>query len=210
MTPLLIGLAVLVVAWFAAGSIFNVRRGREALRWLQDGLPLLGARTTVRWLGTSAVQLSLAQPLAPFEELALIVFLEPRDLPWMWLAARGAGRRDTLILRAQLRAPPRLDLEALDPRSWSGREALPRLPPAEWSARPAATGELTLHTPRAQALARAEALLELARRTGVAVRRLSVRRGRPHLQLHLALPDPAVPARRLFEAVRALGEGASH
>ena len=34
--------AVLVVAWFAAGTIVNVRKGRALMRWMQDGLPLLG------------------------------------------------------------------------------------------------------------------------------------------------------------------------
>lgn len=210
-TAILTGLAVLVVAWFAAGSIYNVRRGREALRWLQGGLPSLGARTTVRWLGTTAVQLVLREPRPPFQEVTLIVFLEPRDVPWMWALSRPRGRRDLLILRALLRDAPRVDLEVLDPRSWSGREVRHRLAAAQWSVRePAAPGALPVFYQAAPALARADELIALAARIGVAMPRLSVRRGTPHLQLHLALPGPALPADAFFEAVRALAERASH
>jgi len=95
MTPLLTVLAIVVVAWFAAGSIYNVRRGREALRWMQGGLPALGTRTTVRWMGTTAVQLVLSEPRPPFREVTLIVFLEPRDIPWTWALSRPRGRRAT-------------------------------------------------------------------------------------------------------------------
>src|SRR5690606_34400475 len=38
--------AVAVVAWFAAGTIWNIRRGRLLMRWMQGGLPALGGRTT--------------------------------------------------------------------------------------------------------------------------------------------------------------------
>ncbi len=211
MTPALTALAILVVAWFAVGSILNVRRGSAALRWLQGGLPLLGERTTVRWLGTSAVQLVLRDPRAPFQGVTIIVFLEPRDLPWMWALAHRQGRRDTLILRAQLRDPPRLDLEAVDRKSWSGREVLGRLPPADWKVRePSAADGLAVFYRAPAALPRADELMGLAGKAGAAVLRLSVRRDAPHLQLHLALPDPGTPADRLFEAVRRLGEEASH
>lgn len=210
-TVLLTGLAILVVAWFAAGSIYNVRRGREALRWLQGGLPALGARTTVRWLGTTAVQLVLREPGPPFQEVTLIVFLEPRDVPWMWALARPRGRRDLLIVRAQLRDPPRVDLEVLDRQSWSGREVLRRLGGAEWSVRePTSPGERPIYHQSAAALERAGQLVALAGRLGVAVPRLSVRRGTPHLQLHLALPGPGVPADALLQGVRVLGVRASH
>ena len=213
-TSLLVGLAILVVASFAAGSLANVRRGSAALRWMQGGLPKLGARTTVRWLGTTAVQLSLREPAAPFREVTVIVFLEPRDLPWAWAWARSrrGGRRDALIVRATLLDPPHLELEALDPQSWSGREALGRLPAsAGWMAGGfvAPTGMRVLaRAPEARA--RAEELLSLTARVGVPVWRFSVRSAAPHLQLHLALPGTAVAASALFETVRRLAEAASH
>ena len=58
------------------------------------------------------------------------------------------------------------------------------------------------------ALARAEALLSLARRAELAVRRLSVRGSEPNFQLHVLPPARQQPAREFFEAIQALAERA--
>ena len=127
----LIGIAAIaIVAWFTAGTIWNVRKGRELMRWMQGGLPVIGERTTVRWLGSTAVELVIDQGKAQFTRAAVVIFLEPRDLPW-WPISRSRGRRDTLILRGTLRRAPKFELEIVDPASWSGRDALPRIP-REW------------------------------------------------------------------------------
>ncbi len=209
MTALVTALAVLFVVWFVAGTVWNVRKGSALMRWMQGGLPLLGDRTTVRWLGSTAVEMCIRQAKAPFEQVTLVIFLEPRDLPW-WPLSRRLGRRDTLIVRAQLRRPPKADLEALAPGSWSSRDALRRISPGEWSLRePPAPGALATWTKAPEALARADELLERATRAGLTVRRLSVRRSEPQLQLHLAFPPAGASASEFFEAVRALGERAA-
>ena len=99
MTELIAIAAVAVVAWFAAGTIWNVRTGRELMRWMQGGLPALGERTTVRWLGSTAVEMVIRDGKAPFAGVTLVIFLEARDTPWMWAIGRSRGRRDTLIIR---------------------------------------------------------------------------------------------------------------
>jgi len=210
MTELVGIAAVAVVAWFAAGTIWNVHLGRELMRWMQGGpdggLRVLGSRTTVRWLGSTAVEMAIRDGNAPFAGVTLVIFLEPRDLPWMWALGRSRGRRDTLIVRGALRRAPMLELEALDRFSWSGRDALPRVP-REWLVRQAAgTGGVVIHYASAAALGHADALLALAERAGLAVRRLSVRRTEPNFQLHVPLPDRRQPAREFFEAVHALAE----
>jgi hypothetical protein len=203
MTELVAIAAVAIVAWFAAGTIWNVRLGRELMRWMQGGLGVLGGRTTVRWLGSTAVEMVIGEAKAPFAGVTLVVFLEPRDLPW-WPLSRLRGRRDTLIIRGALRRAPALELEALDPVTWSGRDALRRVP-REWTARP---GEIVIHHEGAAALERADALLGLARRAGLGVRRLSLRRTEPNFQLHVPLPDRRQPARDFFETVQTLAERA--
>jgi hypothetical protein len=132
MTELVGIAAVLVVAWFAAGTIINVRKGRAFMRWMQDGLPLIGPRATVRWLGSTVLELAIREAAAPFANATVLVVLAPRDLPWGWML----GRRDTLIVRGALRRAPDAELEVLDAASWSGREALPRVP-REWQRRAA-------------------------------------------------------------------------
>ncbi len=203
-------LVVVLLAFFAVGSGVNVRRGNAAMRWLQGGLKQIGDKATVRWIGTTAVQLGLAQAKPPFEEAAVVVFLEPRDLPWLWTIARLRGRRDTLILRARLARPPVVDVELLDRASWSGRDALRGMRDERWSVRePAAPGALAAFYKYENALAKGDALSDLAREAGATVRRLSVRRNEPHLTFHVDLPAAPVDAAGFFRTVRALGELAS-
>jgi hypothetical protein len=209
MTELVTTLAILVLVWFAGGTIWNVRRGRALMRWMQDGLPRLGEKTTVRWLGSTAVELVIRQAAAPFGAVTVVIFLEPRDIPWMWALARSRGRRDTLIVRGALRRAPTVDLDALDRLSWSGRDALRSLGGNGWSVRePAAAGALAVYYKTPAALRQADALTALAVESGLSVRRLAVRRTEPHFQLHVAPPGASTSASEFFEAVRALAERA--
>jgi len=208
-TPVVAAAALLVLVAFVAGTILNVRKGRELMRWMQGGLPLLGERASVRWLGSTAVELFIREAKPPFEEVKLVLFMEPRDVPWLWALGRLGGRRDTLILRARLRRPPRVAFEVLDPKSWSGRDALRGGSLNRWSVRgPTSPGDLATYFEEPSGLPPAEALSGLARRSGLEVRRLSLRASDPHFQLHLALPRPGADARAFFEAVRALGDRA--
>ena len=209
MTTLVAVLAVVVTAWFGVGTAWNVRKGSALMRWMQEGLPLLGEKTTVRWLGSTAVELCIRQAKSPFSEVTLLIFLEPRDVPW-WGLSRSLGRRDTIIIRAKLRRAPEVDLEVLAPGSWSSRDALRRITGGEWSRRePASPGAQPIWHKDAAALARADELVAEATRAGLTVRRVSVRRTEPHFQLHLAPPSPETSSKELFQAVRALGERAS-
>lgn len=210
MTAALIAAVTLVMGWFAVGSIRNVRKGSAALRWFREGLPLLGEKTTLRWLGTSSVELVLARAKPPFESVTLVVFLEPRDVPWIWALSRWRGRRDTLIVRGKTRRPPPHDIEALDFGSWSGRDARRRVASEPWALESPAADGLTIFTRVEGDRLLADALLELARGAGMAVRRLSVRRQEPHLQLHVDLPAPATPAVPFFQALRAIAERATN
>jgi hypothetical protein len=208
MTEIIAIAAIVIVAWFVAGTTWNVRRGRLLMRWMQDGLPVLGERTTVRWLGSTAVELAISTGNAPFASATLIIFLEARDMPWMWAVGRVGGRRDILIIRGVLRGVPQIEFEALDITSWSGREMIRRLP-LEWSVqRIANTGDVAVYGVDASAAARAGALLTEARCAGLDVKRLSIRRVEPHFQIHVGLPGQEQPARGFFEAVQAIAERA--
>ena len=210
MTIALTVLLVVVMGWFAAGSIWNVRKGRETLRWLQGGLPRIGEKTTLRWLGTTSVEMVLAHAKPPFTGAALVLFLEPRDVPWIWLGSRRRGRRDTLIFRGQLTRVPAFDLEALDLSSWSGREARRAMASDSWIESSATGAEpLAVFAKADGAAAVAEGLVKIAAAAGLRVRRLSVRRREPHLQLHVDLPGPPSPAADVFGALRAIGERAT-
>lgn len=210
MNAALLVVAVIVVGWFAAGSIANVRKGHAAMRWLQGGLPVLGERTTVRWVGTTSVGLNIARAQPPFEQVALVVFLAPRDVPWLWALASRRGRRDALIVRAQLERAPADDVELLDRTSWSGRDAGRRLASQRWSVRePHSPGDLTALYKYERALALGDELLSIARGAGVAVRRLATHHDQPHLEIHVDLPQAPVSAGDFCAALRSIAERAS-
>jgi hypothetical protein len=210
MTAALIAAVTLVMGWFAVGSIRNVRKGSATLRWFREGLPQLGEKTTLRWFGTSSVELVLARAKPPFESVTLVVFLEPRDVPWIWAFSRWRGRRDTLIVRGQTRRPPAHDIEALSGGSWSARDAQRRITSETWPLESPAADGLTIFAKAESDRILADALLELARGAGMAVRRLSVRRQGPHFQLHVDLPAPTMPATPFFQALRAIAERATN
>ena len=84
---LLIALLAVVMVWFTIGTQRNISRGNRLLRWLSDGLPALGPRTTLRWLGSSVAELRISHPRHPYREAVVMVVLEPRDLGALWALA---------------------------------------------------------------------------------------------------------------------------
>jgi hypothetical protein len=176
---------------------------------MQGGLPLFGERATVRWLGSTAIELVIREAKAPFAAVALVLFFEARDLPWMWALGRLRGRRDTLIVRGELRDAPTIDFEALDTASWSGREARRRVPANWMQHREGGHDAMTLRLADAAALSRASTLANLAQRGTSKVFRLSVRKVAPNFQLHVALPDMRQSAREFFEALEAIAQRAA-
>jgi len=205
---LAVTLVGLVLGWYALGVTRNVRRGNAVLKWMQAGLPGLAERATLRWLGSSAVELNLVKPRPPFRRAEFVLVFEPRDVPWLWLLARARGRRDVLLIRAQLQRPPRLEYDLLAPESWSARERLKHATGRDWAEEPLDT--LTLRAPAAALpLAREAAppVLAAARRVLPTTWRLSARREYPQLELHLPLPDPRrADAQQFFASLRALAE----
>ena len=190
---------VVLVGWFAAGMFLNVRKGNRVARWLQDGLPLAGEKTTLRWLGSSGIELKIQNPHRPLLSVEVFILLEPRDIPLLWGYFHLRGRRDVLIVRCQSSAHPGFQLEAFDPRAWSARHAQPETSRTQWAplssppgARVTAFGE-----GRVQA---AEEVLALAAATRLPLLRLAVRKAAPQLEIQWQLRRfDDVSARHLFE-----------
>ncbi|HEX2221540.1 MAG TPA: hypothetical protein VHK06_03365 [Candidatus Limnocylindria bacterium] len=199
-----------VLLWFTVGTQRNIRRGNDLLRWLQDGLPALGRRTTLRWLGSSVAQLGLVDAREPFRELELLVVMEPRDLGALWALARARGRRDFLIVRGSVRRAPRRHALAVDPAGWTaGHAAVPGEPSLArhetWSDGEGRPIDLSYDDPDDGEFVR-ERWNRLAA-LGVAPWRVAVRPIVPHLELHLAGPQiERVGSARLLETVRRIAE----
>jgi hypothetical protein len=203
-TAVFILVVIFVVGWFALGTHFNVRKGNDALRWLQEGLSLVGEKTTLRWLGSSVVDLKIQQAKAPFRHAEVLVVLEPRDVAPIWGFSRLQGRCDFLIFRSTLRARPKFELEALDTSAWSmpghKRQALEK----HWTELPAPP-PLAAFAPQQEAPV--GQLVETLLLPGCPLVRLSVRHSEPNLEVQWRLDSIRKhAARNVLEALRRLSE----
>lgn len=196
-----------IVGWFAIGMIYNLRRGDKLLKWMQDGLPLIGQRTTFRWLGSSVAEMGISKAKRPFQRMDVLLVLKPRDIFWMTIIALLQRRDDFLIFRAALSTPPLLDLELADPKTWSGREALSKAAKRNWEATD--YHGLRLMAPKGLLNLAVETVerLSLPMHTlSARYIRLSLRKTAPNMELHLPFPDPnATNAKTYFQSLLDLG-----
>jgi len=195
-------LVIVIVGWFALGTHLNVRKGHHYMEWLQDGLPLIGEKTTLRWLGSSVVQLKIEKAHQPFRRAEVLIVLEPRDVPLLWLFSRLHGRRDLLIVRTELRTAPRLQLEVFDGKGWSTRAIAREIRALNWHLQSAA-GNPAFQVYSSLPGAGAGELLAEASRCPLPLVRLSVRESNNNVELQWQLPSrPATSARSVMETVQ--------
>jgi hypothetical protein len=200
----LILLVLIVMLWFTFGTQRNIRKGNDLLRWLQTGLPLLGRKTSLRWLGSSAVELDIADGSAPFRDATVVVVLEPRDVGLLWAFARARGRRDFLIVRANLRRPPTYSLRVGDPVAWTGTVD----PTAEddgWHRIPWSKEVLVAYASEGADPSSAAATWDRLDEVTGGVWRLTIQPVVPHLEVHVRPPAlDQVPAEQVIRAIRDL------
>jgi hypothetical protein len=189
---LLIALLAVVMVWFTIGTQRNVSRGNRLLGWLSDGLPALGPRTTLRWLGSSVAELRISQPRHPYREAVVMVVLEPRDLGAFWALARRRGRRDFILLRLSLVRAPTARADLIDRAGWTAGHGRHDEPDPElretWTDDAGRTVEIR-HDGQSNLAALREHWTRLGRESGGAWR-ISIRQTVPHLEIHLLAPDP--------------------
>lgn len=193
---LLFALMVAVLLWFALGTQGNIRRGNRYLAWLQDGLPLLGKKAKLRWLGSSVAELTLESPLSPHRKVEVLCVLEARDLPIFWLLGRARGRRDFLILRASLHRSPQWEGEVGNDSGWTrSRVRTPsRIGAGEqepgWQLQPwDEPGVSAAVTATTDFDVLRQAWREISAAAG-GVWRIAVRRDDPHVEVHVPLYPP--------------------
>ena len=210
---ILVAAVIVIMAWFAIGVVYNLRRGDALLKWMQNGLPGIGQKTTFRWLGTSVAELVIAHAKKPFRRLETLLVLKPRDVFWMTILAHMQGREDIVIFRGQLTSAPLTDLELVDPKSWTGRSVLKEFTDRKWESE--GYRDLQLMAPAG--------LLDLAKQTldrlALPMQKLSdhylrfsLRRdtSRPNLEVHVPFPAyRTLDANQYFEALRGVARAVS-
>ena len=199
--------AAVFMGWFAFGMIYNLRRGDKLLKWMQEGLPLIGQRTTFRWLGTSVAEMGISKAKRPFHRLDTLLVLKPRDVFWMTIIALFQRRDDVVIFRAALSTPPLLDLELADPKTWSGNEALNKAAKRGWEATD--YQDLRLMAPKGLLALATETIDRLAapmQSLSPRYVRLSLRKTTPNMEVHLPFPNPReTDAKAYFQSLSNLG-----
>jgi hypothetical protein len=199
---------IVLIGWFAIGVVYNLRRGDALLKWMQGGLPSIGQKTTFRWLGTSVAELVIAHAKKPFRRLETLLVLKPRDVFWMTILAAVQGREDIVIFRGQLVTAPPVDLELVDPKSWSGRGILEKLADRRWDSK--SYQGLQLLAPAGMLDLASQTLDRLTLPMGKLAdhyTRFSLRRDASPSHFEVHLPFPAfrtLDARQYFEALRGL------
>lgn len=182
--------AIAVLVSFALGTTWNVRKGDQVMKWIRGGLPIIGERTTYRWMGSSVVELKIAKAKPPFRTSETLVIFEPRDILLIWGWARWRGRRDMMIFRAQLQAAPGYEVEVFDPNAWTTHNTERDVEKKNWSkvdlgSHPALRTYIFGNANRDD-LAQ---LVDLTDQLGGKLVRLSIHRDIPNLEVHWLLPD---------------------
>lgn len=105
-TIAVIALSVFLVLWYIGGHLYNRRRGRYLLRWLEEGLDVVGEERQWGWLGSPASGARILIPRAypPFQRMEITLLLENREIPILWLADRLQKKRDAVIIKTTCRS----------------------------------------------------------------------------------------------------------
>jgi hypothetical protein len=176
-----------MVLWYVVGTWYSRRKGIRTLNWLRDGLPFLGGQLQATWIGSAAsgARVTIIKANPPFRQLEAAFLLESRELLPVWLVNLLRGRRDELIIKAELRSLRRAEMHAVPAGSRMER-SLRRDTQSSWQWREGPHG-LRIAYRGTQGKALSKDVSPFLQSYGLSVRRLSWERGKPHLLLQIRL-----------------------
>ncbi|MCC7161597.1 MAG: hypothetical protein IT331_03815 [Anaerolineae bacterium] len=207
LVTLVLVILLALLLWYLLGMQFNIRRGRRALRWLEQGLPIVGEKAALNWSGVSHVEIQVHKAKEPFRAADVIIDLVPRQAPFWWLWKKNASGRDTVIVRAQLRTAPRFDLVSHSPHVRAD-EQLKRSGTGQWTAVQGGLANAMVADIRGNISPYAvNRLIMQTTLEGMTLTRLVVHRSAPNLEVHYLLPQfEQVSSQRVFVGIHQLGE----
>ncbi len=196
-----------LLCWYFVGMQYNIRRGRRALKWLEQGLPIVGEKAALNWTGVSHVHIHVPKAKEPFRSAEVVIDLVPREIPFWWLWKKNARKQDTLIVLAQMRAAPRFDLVSHSPLVLPD-EQLKRSGTGQWTAvQGGLANTMTADIRGNISPYTVNRLIVQTTLEGMTLTRLIVHRSAPNLEVHYLLPQFAqVSPQRVFTSIHQLGE----
>jgi len=188
--PIALGLGAVLVAWYWAGNELMRRRAHRLALWSKRVIDPLGGTQTIRWLGGQAFRLEVEGARAPFRSFILTGLVESWDVPVVWAWNRLHGRRDMVLLQANLTQQPMWGLEVFRAGTLLAGDARLFARQEGWAEAP--LGEFTIAGGGDSPRRLAEELVRVLDAQRWRLTRLAVRRQGHHLTLALNVPDPAV------------------
>lgn len=180
------------------------------LEWAREGIQDLGGRAAWRSLGTSGFQVAIKGAKHPFKWIEMTVLLESREMHLVWLFNHLRGRRDLMLLKADLRTGPKTEVEIVPKKGRITRKILNAIEEENW-ARGEIEGTNLMVLRKGKDMAGwAERLAPLLREHAHYVLRISLRKRSPHLLANFSLSGlERVPAEETFGLLKEIVKMAS-
>jgi len=174
--------------------------------WLRSGLERLGKLSEARWIGSSGsgARLVVSQPSSPFKRIEVVFLLESREILPLWIFNHLRGKRDEMIIKANLRSAPSQEFEAALNGARDFKSALAGGQKKPFELLPAPQG-FEMARRGKQDDQEIERLSGFISDHAGAVWRISLQRKAPHLILRANLPSlQEKPPEEFFDEVKQL------
>jgi hypothetical protein len=203
---ILVGIGLLLAAWYLLALVYNRRRGHAAYRWLISGLDMLGEDRESKWLGSAAsgAQIVVNRAAPPYRRVEVIYLLESRELLPLWLVDLLRNKRDQLIFKAILRIKHPAEVEIAPLGSRTARRIERRLDQT-WTTEQ--TSQFFVARRGKDAVLILDALQPFLSVYGDQVRSISWSKGRPELIIILALGPLLAAGKESAELFTSLMDG---
>jgi hypothetical protein len=196
-----IAFAGVLLAFLAGGSYINRKRAGKMANNLKPAFLSLGS-AKITWIGRGVFRYDVEKPKEPFERVAAMTQLLPRDLPFSWAAAAIMGKKDMMTFRANLRSPPRVEFEAFVDEGYVGRRMREALESTDWQTLRLPAGEIVVAAARRDLAIVRNQLAPFEERL-TSIWRLSASKVEPHITANF---DPSGPPDLQEARVRTLRE----
>ena len=112
---IVIGLCIVLAAWFLVGSYLNEQKSQQISRWTREGLRNYGTLGALRRLDPSSIGMKLMTEAKkpPFPQLEVLINLVRRENFPLWLYQQISHKRDLLIIKANLDSLPKFETHVL-------------------------------------------------------------------------------------------------
>ncbi len=203
---IIIGLCIVLAAWFAIGSYLNDQKMQRASRWAREALRNFGTLGALRRMDPSSIGMRLMPEgkKPPFPQLEVLVNLVRRENLPLFLYQKIRRKSDLLIIKTNLASPPKneahlllkTDSALLNRLNASGSQPL-MMRYEGGDHRLYYRGDLDETTEAA--------LKSLLGQYSPCIQRLSLQPKAPHLTLHACItPLASIPGGPFFQALSEL------